>query len=62
MGDIGRIPFTAIDCYARRFDISNEGFHRFCTLIRVLDSEYVMHVREQQKADLEAQKKKAEEH
>lgn len=40
--DEGSIPWTAIDAYARRYDITDEDeFYFFCGLIREVDSAYI---------------------
>jgi hypothetical protein len=40
----GRIPWSSIDRYARRFDITNdEDFHRFEYLIREMDDAWIVH-------------------
>jgi len=36
-----RIPFAAIDAFARRFEISGEAFDRLLTLVGILDREYL---------------------
>jgi hypothetical protein len=36
----GPIPFTAIDCFAKRYKLRGDGFERFKTLMRALDGEY----------------------
>jgi hypothetical protein len=37
----GRIPFSAIDVYARRFDIGGEAFDQLLSLVGALDQEYL---------------------
>lgn len=37
----GRIPFSAIDCYARRFGIAGEAFDRLLLLVSEIDREYL---------------------
>jgi len=38
---IGRIPFTAIDCYARRYGFEEiDEFDRFVSVMRAMDSEF----------------------
>jgi hypothetical protein len=56
MGGIGRIYYTAIDCYAVRLGLSDYEFDRFRVLVRALDDEYVAWVREKQAEELERNK------
>ncbi len=51
MGGLGGIYFTAIDRYARRFNISGSAFDNFLMFLRVLDEEYIRYVNEKQKAE-----------
>jgi len=37
----GKIPFSAIDCYARRYAIDGSAFDRLCMVIAVCDAEFL---------------------
>jgi hypothetical protein len=37
----GRIPFTAIDTYARRYELDGESFDLFLGLLEPLDREFL---------------------
>lgn len=41
MGGVSRIPFSAIDAWARRHDIVDEEFDLYRKLIAELDDEFV---------------------
>lgn len=40
MGE-GFIPFTAIDCYARRYDVTGLDFDDLCSVITAMDTVYL---------------------
>ncbi|MBS7532129.1 hypothetical protein KHC28_00420 [Ancylobacter sonchi] len=49
-GVVGRIPFTAIDLYARRYDLAgSDAFERFHLLICSMDAVFVAWVNKPQK-------------
>jgi len=37
----GQIPWTAIDRYASRYEMTEDDYERFLTLIRIVDAEYI---------------------
>ncbi len=43
MMSVGAIPWTAINDYARRYNIDEEDFERFCALIRSMDEAFLIH-------------------
>lgn len=49
----GRIPFGAIDRYARRYGIEGEAFDRLVTLIDPMDREYLAWEAEQTRERLQ---------
>ena len=47
MGFVGRIPFTSVDAYARRYGINHiDDFERFQRLLRIMDDAFVAHTME----------------
>lgn len=44
MGDVGPLPFAALDRYARRYALGGLGFEFFVALMQALDDVYVGHV------------------
>lgn len=42
-GFLMHIPFVALDCYARRYEIKGRYFEAFCYIIRALDAVAVEH-------------------
>lgn len=47
---VASIPFTAIDAYARRYEIEGDDFAVLAKLIRVCDAEFVAVMSEKAKA------------
>lgn len=41
MGGVSRIPFSAIDLWARRYEVDGEEFDLFVTLIAAIDDEFI---------------------
>jgi hypothetical protein len=58
----GRIPFQAIDCYARRFDIAGEAFDLLFMLVGELDREYLDFAAERSRARWEGWQREAKTH
>jgi hypothetical protein len=46
--NVGAIPWSSIDAYARRHAIEGDDFHRFVSLIRALDIAERAHLRKKQ--------------
>lgn len=53
MGGLGRIYFTAIECYAVRNGIADSEFETFLSFVRAIDEEYIAHVNAQTKAEMD---------
>lgn len=49
----GRIPWSAMDRFARRHDIEGPDFDDFVVLIRALDSAWIEEMRRRSKEDAE---------
>jgi hypothetical protein len=54
----GRIPFTAIDSYARRFGIVGEAFDHLLFFIGELDQEYLSFMAEKSRERWQQMQKK----
>jgi len=46
IGNLGPIPWTALDAYARRHGIAGEDFETFAVLIAALDAAWLAHIGE----------------
>lgn len=49
-GGLGAIPWTAINEWAKRYDIEGSDFERLATYVRSLDAEYIKYVSKKNKS------------